>query len=521
MEQQTEIAHEAAAGDAPLVVEHPKPGEAELESFQERLKHFRAMASESLEDSAPAGRDEPIQHSAHKFDAAFLKALNDALAGGYQEHVAAHAHDDKESDVESSGADFAALHECRMCRLARHKDRLKRYDGSPLAKIAQLLAVPRGVEVPPGGTVVHTESGHDMVVKNLSDISVANESAVATTAERISHRLPQSSPLAVFNISSQGLHSEHMHVLLNIPVASAFPAQLKPKDLIVVDSNALLTDALKTLSENYIQAAFVRNVSTGHICGFFDIRDGLRLIFSYVFDNEKQSDALKKIVHAKVRDVAKSTLFTSSMVMPAPWTPLCEYDSFFKLLLFLQLGALRVPITNLRGSLMGIASQLDAIRLLYLEREMLVPKSLLNCQIADSLAMVKKEDVMTCKPTDSTWEAFQRLLKYNISALVCLDDEGRLTCTLSVHHTKGINASTLSWILLPVAKFVQQSTPEQTLPYHTCLPSTSFEDVLKSIVENGCHHIYVVDENGVFVGMVSLRDLISTYLHSIVIKSDL
>eukprot|EP00299_Pterocystis_sp_00344_P017318 c8679_g1_i1.p2 GENE.c8679_g1_i1~~c8679_g1_i1.p2 ORF type:complete len:319 (-),score=80.09 c8679_g1_i1:1320-2276(-) len=108
----------------------------------------------------------------------------------------------------------------------------------------------------------------------------------------------------------------------------------------------------------------------------------------------------------------------------------------------------------------------------------------------------------------SAWEGFQKLFNQRTSALPLVDGEGRFVAALSVSDLRGITSEEISHLHRPVTEFLQL---RHSMTPFTCSLTHSLHQVLEIAVRNNAHRVWVVDNDGKLLGVVTLADLLSKF----------
>jgi len=125
-----------------------------------------------------------------------------------------------------------------------------------------------------------------------------------------------------------------------------------------------------------------------------------------------------------------------------------------------------------------------------------------------------------CIKQDATaMDAFDMMIRENISGLGVIDDDGKLTGNISLRDLKAIsNDARMFWRLYePIKSFLHHVTdvdleadPEKMRPRRVLFAkeSDTLESIIKKLSEHNIHRIFVVDTNQKPMAVISLKDLL-------------
>jgi CBS domain-containing protein len=140
--------------------------------------------------------------------------------------------------------------------------------------------------------------------------------------------------------------------------------------------------------------------------------------------------------------------------------------------------------------------------------------------VLESLNLKKAQDIMSpavcIKENELLTEAVSVMLKKGLKRLPVTDDQGKLTGILSrMDIFKMISNEAPDWnailkqnVLVGNLKYVSDIMRRDV---HTVLPDTPIEDVLRMIDSNDIQRVAVVGKDGIFLGMISDRNLLRAF----------
>jgi CBS domain-containing protein len=190
----------------------------------------------------------------------------------------------------------------------------------------------------------------------------------------------------------------------------------------------------------------------------------------------------------------------------------------------------RVVVMNKSGDIVNIITQSRIVQLLATMADILpyTDRSL------EELGIAMKGNVMVVRGSETAYLAFKRMFELNVSGLAVVNEKGALIGNISATDIKLVGYKPEFWTLL--GKSVTDYLKE--IRYHPeakvrpgvfsllhdeakgivvkCKPINSFGYVIRLISYYRVHKLYVVDDNLLPVGVVSLYDILSIVMSNIV-----
>jgi len=157
-----------------------------------------------------------------------------------------------------------------------------------------------------------------------------------------------------------------------------------------------------------------------------------------------------------------------------------------------------------------VVTKSDFVRFLLKHSEQL-DKNILNKPIRN-LGIVR-EVTHTIDEHEPALEGFKKIFTFypTISALAVVDRDGKLVDELSAADLRGLNVDELKSILLPVREFLKarSSTPRKLCTFNL---NDKLIDVMERATDAGVHRVWHVDEKGRATGVISLSDMIRSFI---------
>jgi len=123
------------------------------------------------------------------------------------------------------------------------------------------------------------------------------------------------------------------------------------------------------------------------------------------------------------------------------------------------------------------------------------------------------KEVKTVKTTEQAAKAFELLIDCRVSAIPIVDNSNRIISTLSATDMKGVGPGVIFKSLSKsVVEFKHEvNERENKIPREaiTCRKGDRLLSVMEKMLDNSIHRVWVVDDRGSVVGVVSLTDIFS------------
>jgi len=167
---------------------------------------------------------------------------------------------------------------------------------------------------------------------------------------------------------------------------------------------------------------------------------------------------------------------------------------------------------EMRGTTYRLLSQTDVVKYLYNHHKNL-DQNLLGKTI-DQLGLTKGA-IHTISKTETVLDGLRKMhLLGDLSALAVVDERRRLVSNFSASDLRGLTSDKLTRLDLPVIDFLKLSYGNKPMNTITCTAHTPFRSIIQSMTENKIHRVWIVDSFGKPEGVVTLSDVIRTFLAS-------
>jgi 5'-AMP-activated protein kinase regulatory gamma subunit len=115
----------------------------------------------------------------------------------------------------------------------------------------------------------------------------------------------------------------------------------------------------------------------------------------------------------------------------------------------------------------------------------------------------------TARESDSLVLALKKLTSPSNAegALAVVDGSGALVAQLSASDLRGLYEEHFPHLLHSVARFLKEHSPH-SFELKTCTLKSTFEEVVRTLVESRIHRLWITDDHRRPVGSVSVSDIV-------------
>lgn len=172
----------------------------------------------------------------------------------------------------------------------------------------------------------------------------------------------------------------------------------------------------------------------------------------------------------------------------------------------------RVAVTNDEGKVTGVISQSRLIEFLFKK---------VNCPAIKDIRIVDSDwyrrncaprKLMMINANVEAYLAFRTLFSEQISGLPVVNDAEELVGSISASDVKGSRGDSLFQdMFLPVSAYLEKSARlfQKESDVITITATENVSSILDKLYTNHIHRLFVVDENRIPIGVLSLCDVIA------------
>eukprot|EP00056_Hartaetosiga_gracilis_P003007 m.58835 g.58835 ORF g.58835 m.58835 type:complete len:332 (-) comp11288_c0_seq1:166-1161(-) len=314
-------------------------------------------------------------------------------------------------------------------------------------------------------------------------------------------------------------HEEATSPLADLLASNSLHDVMKAhKDIVALEHNASVEDALRELAENQISSAPVElapsimDNDSGTYLGILDVASILACLTDDLLqegeEGKSEDDRLEEIVsHSEV-------FFKRKLITILGKDVALRYRGEGEQSLadviregFLGEGnhvAHRIVVFNARGTIVNVVSMSDILR--FLNKNVDKLGSLADRTMAD-LGCVKS--ISSVQSDVGTAKLCLKMQKEKLAAVPVVDGNGIFKFSFATSDLKGLTAGKVGLLLQPVSKFVA----EMKASHHhdidtTCDADTTLRAAMHKMMSQKLHRLYVVDSNKKVIGCLSLSDIL-------------
>jgi len=281
------------------------------------------------------------------------------------------------------------------------------------------------------------------------------------------------------------------------------------KPLIHVNSTESVRDAVQMLRDNNILSVPVWDDEEKSFIWFLSILDVLR----FCMTDGLREDSSKAPYEFLLKDMIPALGEDEAGLVQTVY----QHTNLSSVMEWFTLGVHRVLVQNAQGTTDkpsgSIVSQSDVVRfLLHHDKDLsadadrtLEEHGLLDADVPS----IGPKKLITIDSSKTALEGFQMLFTARTSAVGVVDSDNKLLGNLSASDLRGVKSGEVEQLLsLPIADFLQS---QSRVPLTTCSPSSTLRQVIRLLVENRIHRVWVVDAENHVVGLITLTDILCKF----------
>eukprot|EP01104_Vermistella_antarctica_P020542 TRINITY_DN8828_c0_g1_i1.p1 TRINITY_DN8828_c0_g1~~TRINITY_DN8828_c0_g1_i1.p1 ORF type:complete len:310 (-),score=90.32 TRINITY_DN8828_c0_g1_i1:65-961(-) len=270
------------------------------------------------------------------------------------------------------------------------------------------------------------------------------------------------------------------------------------KDVVSMEKHDTLEQGLKLMEEENALFIPIKDASSPtKYCGCVDILD---IISSLVAVENELNNLIKNAAtfsHKEVHTVMNSTERNLFSTIPST-------SSVADLLKIFVKGARGAGVTNESGEVFQVATQFDVLT--FLARHEAELTEALGSKTVKKTGLVK-EWVLFVRTKEHALDAFRKMSENGVSAVAVVQPDQSLVANFSASDLRGLTESTFERISNSCLDFLKKQKGTDNLTPITCGYSSTFSEVVTSLVDHRMHRMWVVDQNNHPIGVVSLTDV--------------
>lgn len=279
--------------------------------------------------------------------------------------------------------------------------------------------------------------------------------------------------------------------------------------LVVLDTSLLVKKSLNILLQNNIVSAPLWNNKTSRFAGLLTSSDFINVI-QYYFQYPEKFDLVDQLTLDGLKDIEKAIGVT-----PIETASIHPFKSLYQACVkMLDSKARRIPLIDEdekthREIVVSVLTQYRILKFVALncrETKMLL-KPIKNLA---SLGTVK--DIYTCTMNTPVIEVIHLLANNSVSSVPIVDELGKL---VNVYEAVDVLALVKGGMYTDLDLSVGDALlrrPEDFEGVHTCTLNDRLSTIMDTIRKSRLHRLFVVDEQGKLVSVITLSDILDYIL---------
>ncbi|KAG0352392.1 cell separation during budding [Gamsiella multidivaricata] len=289
---------------------------------------------------------------------------------------------------------------------------------------------------------------------------------------------------------------------------------VEKQTLVTIDADATVEDACEVLLKNGITSAPVYDNNRKLYVGMFDYGD----LMTYILLLLKKMEVPLEDQTMEMRDLIQRTSKSQNVPVKLA-SDLSGKDPFCMVTAETRLGSVvhdfgagihRVAVMDAQENMMGILSQSSTLDYLmrhlseYPQLQPVMQKSLQQCGLTNG-------KVLSVNGEEKVLDALISMSTHGVSSLAVLDEQGMLLGNISMTDIKNLRTS---WLWISCFQLVCKirlshgvESGEDQYPILDVNVKSTFGYTLSKLQATKAHRMWVVNDSGCAVGVVSLTDV--------------
>jgi len=281
------------------------------------------------------------------------------------------------------------------------------------------------------------------------------------------------------------------------------------KTVITCKEEETIDAAFESLIANKILSLPVWSKAKNRYVGLVDVTDFVTFI-SHHFDQDiLKADDVKQFFSAKDRFTSHLVKNLSNISERNPWYPVENDAPLVRLVdTFCRGNIHRLPIVENNGDLYTMVSQTDMVAYIvsHLKSEFLAK---LAAQKLQEKKIGNWEGVYSVKASDPALDAFKLIQEKKVQGVAVVDEDGKLVSNISASDLRLIenHGASLSVLFKSCSEFVELAHGGKK-KIVTVSKDSTYEEASTTMHNSRTHRLYVTDEQGRPIAVVSQYDII-------------
>jgi len=339
-----------------------------------------------------------------------------------------------------------------------------------------------------------------------------------TSTDEPANKKLKADPLMKASITSFPTDDKFLRLLVSTKADLVRPSDNK---IFVAQRTDNIVEVWKGLVAHNFLSCPVLQKTKHRYYGFIDMWDIVRYVVDFFGTTD---DQLLRNSEDWIKLASAHEEFMKKTVNDIMQYPLTKRNPFFPIhagfSLFSSIEALakeknlhRVPIIDTDRKLVTVITQSQIVKLLGKNMDILGERKNKPVVMMDRFV----EDVYTVHEDSIAMDAFRLMVEREVSGLAVIDNDGKLTGTISVRDLKAISVDTrMFWrlyqtvknFLLKIRKENNETGGDRPRSVVTVKSGDSLQTVVQKLAENDIHRIFIADEHKKPLGVISLKDVL-------------
>jgi CBS domain-containing protein len=317
--------------------------------------------------------------------------------------------------------------------------------------------------------------------------------------------------------------NELMRLILQTRVDAFQMDEYRNVPIYVCNRTDLIVDVWKGMVKHNFSSVPITNKSDIHVTySFIDMIDIVRYVVQHFGQNRLDEAGSFWVLVEEEKEFMKKTV---NDVLHRPhadrhiYMPVYKGYSMMSVLepLARERGLHRVPVLDQQRRILHLITQSQLAKFLDDNLDILGPK---RFKKISSVPHFFKQ-VLSVKEDTMVVDAFHKIAENGVTGLAVVNEHGRLRANISTRDLKLISydarmfwrlGSTVKNFLIKLRK-EYQAKHNRPRTIVTAKPTDTIESIIRKLHELQVHRVYIVDENKMPIGEVSIRDLLLEILN--------
>jgi len=289
------------------------------------------------------------------------------------------------------------------------------------------------------------------------------------------------------------------------------------KDIIFIESNTSIQEALEILSKNNLLSVPVRDHQDKFWIGFVDVLDILNFVIEMYTEGHQVQDQkwgtycqeMETLSHRGIRFGIKPVSSIINESRTDSFRSVFPDGTVFQLMQELLTGKVhRAPIVDERNNITAIISQSDIIQLIAQNLNFL---GSVGQKTVGELQLGTLEGLITMSVNAKAIHAYYLMYFHKVLGVGIVLPNGVLIGNLSASDIRSLSQQNFSSLLLPVSEYLRMVQGVNMKPPASVSLNTTLETVIQKLFFYRLHRLWIVNDKQEPVGVISLTDVIKFF----------